>query len=539
MSNDVLLSQLSELTLNHSVFDQVSPLNNDDIKHLFADVEYIDDDGDNDQSDEDQSLIEDIASAFTNYSTPHSTGTRPATTFPTAKKWLAAWLKIANLYHCAVTLNPIAPNRMNQMAHIMLPQSAPPNAVKLTSRVLAMSLKEMCIHSRLFFMPLRSDVHSLVDMHRAILLVNKDILKILTQYLQRPLVDIERESEWSQLRKGSLSEFTALKDGTIYECTLLCSPHFTDQPPLNNGGQALFTRPYANFPPIRTHVTPFALAFHALRVLESTTSPMKFDFEHVFRARSYQDMAAIKESLERALLGIGDDKVILNVLPPEINDHTRAFMDFVVAFDRRCFLARAFMDQKPSKPLHQTGGSSSHRRGSVNDSSHYSRHSRRSHPDPPSTPTPAPSIHSQTKNRTNVRPTAASEVREEYLAALSLSSLTPHDPPSHAPMSLFADATKPITQSVLDSASNPPPLSVSSGPLADLPISPSEPISSPEPHIVASARPYLVRRLIRAASRWMRDRQSTIAVKRDNQIAIGPNASWTPARPARLATAKE
>jgi hypothetical protein len=136
MSEDVLLSQLSELTLNHSVFDQVSPLSDDDIKHLFADVEYVDDEGsndqlqsDNDQSDEDQSLIEDIASAFTSYSTPHSIGNRPATTFPTAKKWLAAWLKIANLYHCAVTLNPIAPHRMNQMAHIMLPQSASPKAV--------------------------------------------------------------------------------------------------------------------------------------------------------------------------------------------------------------------------------------------------------------------------------------------------------------------------------------------------------------------------------------------------------------------------
>jgi hypothetical protein len=208
-------------------------------------------------------------------------------------------------------------------------------------------------------------------------------------------------------------------------------------------------------------------------------------------------------------------------------------MDFVVAFDKRCLLARAFIDQKPSKSLPR-GSSSSHRRGSVDDSSNHSRHSHRSRPDPPSTPTPAPSIHSQTKNRTNVRRTPASEVREEYLAAISPSSRELPGFSSHdSQIMLFPDATKRITQLVLDGASNSPPSSVSSGPLAGLSVSQSE------SRIVASARPRLFRHLIRTASRWMRDRRGTAVVKRDDQIVTGLHASWTTATPAPLAATKE
>ncbi|KAF9061986.1 hypothetical protein BDP27DRAFT_1337258 [Rhodocollybia butyracea] len=522
MSKEVPLSQLSQLELSVSVFDQVSPLSDEEIENLFLDVEP------NHESDNDGRVSQDAASAFSNYSTPVSTSAnRPATTFATAKKWLTAWLKEADLYHCPVTLTPIVPTRVNQMAHIMLPQSAPPNAVKLVARILAMTDKEMCIHSRLFFMPLRSDVHSLVDMHRLALMVSKEILKLLTKYLNRPFGGMEEKSDWSELRKGSLDEFTALKDGTVYDCTLLCSPHFEDQHRFNSGDDTFRPR-YPNFPPVRTHVSPFALAFHALRVLDSTASPMKFNFEHIFRARTLQEINQIRVSLERALLGIkSNDEVQPTALTQEMRDHTDAFMEFVLAFHTRCATARAIINQKPPKSA-QSGGSGSYRRGSFDESSHRSHHSYRSHPNPPSTPTPAPSIHSQTRSRTNVRRTPASDVREEYLAALSLSSFHPHYPSSHAPILALPDATKLITQPVLDSASNSPSSSVSSGFLAD----------SPAPLSFALARPPLFKRLIRTASRWIKVHRGNRAVKGDHQIATDPHVSWSSAAPARVAAAR-
>lgn len=115
-----VLDQVDPAKKEPSVFDQVDPVSEEAVRHLFAD-EREHETGENNEGD--------TASAFSNYSTPISTVHRPGTTFATAKKWLAAWLKDAGLYHCAITLTPIAPHRMNQMAHIMLPQSAPANAV--------------------------------------------------------------------------------------------------------------------------------------------------------------------------------------------------------------------------------------------------------------------------------------------------------------------------------------------------------------------------------------------------------------------------
>ncbi|KAF9048381.1 hypothetical protein BDP27DRAFT_1434237 [Rhodocollybia butyracea] len=491
------LNQLSDLTLNSSVFDGVTPLSDEDIKHLFANVDvYVDDASNNDEED-----IQDAASAFSNYSTPYSAVHRSGTTFATAKKWLTAWLTIAKLYHCPVTLNPIAPNRTNHMAHIMLPQAAPPHAVKLTGQILSMSPREMCMHSRLFFMPLRSDVHSLVDMHRVFLLVSKDILELLAAYLRRPLVDTEGQSEWSQLRKGSLSGFGALREGIVYECTLLCSPHFADQPSLRHGDETLFKRPYTNFPPIQTHVTPFALAFHALRVLENATSPMEFDFQYIFRSRNRHDLNSLQDLLERALATNKGNKDRPHDITPGIPDHVAAFLDFI---------------RKLSKSL-RSGGSSSHRRGSIGDSSHHSHHSRRSHPELPGTPTPSSSTRSHTRSQTKAGRTPASDVREEYLATLSLCHLDPrYLSPDASPNLVIPNSTQKSTQAALDGAS-----SVSSSPSAGLPAPPSQ------TRVVGPAQPHLFKRLIRSMSLWMTEHGGAETTKLDRQIAAGPHASWS------------
>jgi len=76
--------------------------------------------------------VEDVdveTETFSIYSTPSAPGHRNGTTFATAKKWLFSWLKTNNSFRCSITLTPIAKNRVVQVAHIMLPQSAKPEAV--------------------------------------------------------------------------------------------------------------------------------------------------------------------------------------------------------------------------------------------------------------------------------------------------------------------------------------------------------------------------------------------------------------------------
>jgi hypothetical protein len=151
---------------------------------------------------------------------------------------------------------------------------------------------------------------------------------------------------------------------------------------------------------------------------------MEFDFQYIFRSRNRHDLNSLQDLLERALATNKGNKDRPHDITPGIPDHVAAFLDFVGAFDKRCLLARAFIDQKLSKSL-RSGGSSSHRRGSIGDSSHHSHHSRRSHPELPGTPTPSSSTRSHTRSRTKAGRTPASDVRAEYLATLSLCHLDP------------------------------------------------------------------------------------------------------------------
>lgn len=67
---------------------------------------------------------EETSSIFSYYSTPRSAAGKDPTTFITAKKYLAAFLKRVKLAHCPVTLTKLSSAKANQIAHILLPQLA-------------------------------------------------------------------------------------------------------------------------------------------------------------------------------------------------------------------------------------------------------------------------------------------------------------------------------------------------------------------------------------------------------------------------------
>lgn len=243
----------------------------------------------------------------------------------------------------------------------------------------------------------------------------------------------DQKSMWAQLRSGSLDGFEVLvrsssfltdclsqnysqQDGIQRDYTLLCSPHFKDQHPSGNSVDNIH-RPYHNFPSIRTHVSPFAISIHALRVLECPDSPMSFNSDKIIRAREAGDFDQIQNLVEHALLGLGVAETKPDLVPRAVQDHARAFVDFVMAFDRRVVTCLS----SSSRSSKSVTSSSLPRRGSISDnSSHYSLRSR-SHRDTaqrPSTPTPsARSLGDKTrKKKCSSSPTPASQIQENYRA---------------------------------------------------------------------------------------------------------------------------
>ncbi|KAF5372734.1 hypothetical protein D9757_011641 [Collybiopsis confluens] len=227
------------------------------------------------------------ADQFSTYSTPSNPNGRSGTTIETAKKWLFSWLRQANCLHCPVTFTPLTSNRTIEVAHVMLPKSAPKKAVDMLGHILGMRLAEISVHSRLFLMPLRKDIHALLDNQRILLLPNKDVVRQLTLYIQtlsaESLADhLERDklSPWKTLRRQGMENQENLKEGAIHQYRLLQSPHFADLFPINtiqHGVNVLIEPPYLDFPLVSTHLTPFALMVHAIRVFESPDSPVLLD----------------------------------------------------------------------------------------------------------------------------------------------------------------------------------------------------------------------------------------------------------------------
>ncbi|KAE9382670.1 hypothetical protein BT96DRAFT_1010233 [Gymnopus androsaceus JB14] len=145
---------------------------------------------------------------------------------------------------------------------------------------------------------------------------------------------------------------------------------------------------------------------------------MSFNSDKIFRTRELEDFDQIQHLVECALLGLGAADNNPRIVPQTVQDHARAFMDFVTAFDRRVVACAA----RSSGSSKSVTSSSLTRKGSIpDDSSHRSLRSC-SHRDAvqqPSTPTPSTrNLGGKTRTKScSSSPTPASQVKENYLAA--------------------------------------------------------------------------------------------------------------------------
>ncbi|KAH7877338.1 uncharacterized protein C8R40DRAFT_70354 [Lentinula edodes] len=181
-----------------------------------------------------------------------------------AKSWLLGWLIHVGLLHCHISHTTPYANLLIQLAHVLLP-----NATKTTDHILTfyefilgMPFRSLCIHSRLFLIPLRNNLHSAFDDHLFIILPHLELLKAMVLYFEavvgrRTRRGKERQSMWVEMRNGTLPGFDKFTDGSIFKCILI--PH----PSAITEVQEDLAYPGFLF----THTSPFALLLNAFRSL--------------------------------------------------------------------------------------------------------------------------------------------------------------------------------------------------------------------------------------------------------------------------------
>ncbi|KAJ3875794.1 hypothetical protein F5051DRAFT_413395 [Lentinula edodes] len=183
-----------------------------------------------------------------------------------AKSWLLGWLIHVGLFHCHISHTTPYANLLIQLAHVLLP-----NATKTTDHILTfyefilgMPFHSMCIHSRLFLIPLRNNLHSAFDNHLFIILPHLELLKAMVLYFEavvgrRTGRGKERQSMWVEMRNGTLPGFEkfASTDGSIFKCILIPHPFAITEVQEDLA--------YPGF--LFTHTSPFALLLNAFRSL--------------------------------------------------------------------------------------------------------------------------------------------------------------------------------------------------------------------------------------------------------------------------------
>ncbi|KAF5387503.1 hypothetical protein D9757_006538 [Collybiopsis confluens] len=352
------------MSINPSNLDAFGALTEAELKNLGLDST------ENEQLLENLSQLDvqdDNASQFSHYSTPTELGGRQGTSFTTAKRYLTAWLAGINQLRCPFTFAKPSGHRVIEIAHLMMPQSASADDVRKLGFVLGMRASEMSIHSRLYLMPLRKDVHSLVDCQRLLMFPSIEELRLATIYLQTigeynpDRNSMTETTTWMAVRKGSTStlpvkfdalkarNFENLREGLLHEYKVVASPFYRDSHDINtvlSGNTIVIAPPFLVFPKIRTHVSPFAVALRTLHALESPATLCTFDSKILNESRNQDNYDMIQNLVIRALLGAeytaGDE--VLDVVTEDTKKYAAMFSAFTTAFDRRCRTAEIFRD---------------------------------------------------------------------------------------------------------------------------------------------------------------------------------------------------
>ncbi|KAF5390922.1 hypothetical protein D9757_004055 [Collybiopsis confluens] len=277
---------------------------------------------------------DDIRSMFSQHTTPANSS---GVTFQTAKRWLATWLRdTADLYYCHATRASFSA-RNNEFAHILVPHQAFKDIDTRLEYALGMPRGTLCLHSRLYIMPLFISVHRSLDWHHICFIPTSHTIDVCAEYLEeyeQILTKNKRYRPYESTRSGKISKFSSLQAGSIHTYHLVPSPHFTSPSPIvvhGPAGNTTYSHPFRDFPEFRSHVSPFAVLVNALRVLEDHQNARKF--ETIYRDRSVIRTREIADWLLLGLHGL----TVGSQIPLHDNEKNRireAFLRFLTIFDK-------------------------------------------------------------------------------------------------------------------------------------------------------------------------------------------------------------
>ncbi|KAH7869152.1 hypothetical protein F5879DRAFT_986444 [Lentinula edodes] len=255
-----------------------------------------------------------------------------------AKAWLLGWLIVAKMFRCHVTHHQPYCRPLIQLAHILVPNAEASNdsLLLLYEFMLGMAPRTLCIHSRLFLMPLLVNIHAALDDHLLLIIPSLALLDNIQVYLEKVHeARRKRNTEkkvgannlWNELRKGNVDGLSHFKDGNLYSYhVVLCA----------NNAPALNTF----FPPYQTsgfysHISPFAALLNAFRTL------------YVWKERHSKPASTLYSALQYS-----------EVPEPQMIVDTMHAISITLMELRTRFISEGSQRQSPWKPRRGGGGSS-------------------------------------------------------------------------------------------------------------------------------------------------------------------------------------
>ncbi|KAF5390753.1 hypothetical protein D9757_004468 [Collybiopsis confluens] len=202
------------------------------------------------------------------------------------RAWLTGWLLINGMFACHISHMPPCAHLQVEFAHILLPQSERDNnnTLSIYEFILGMDDKTLNIHSRLFLLPLKVNLHSLKDDRIFAILPCLAEMELVNTFLRSVLKyrrakhgerdrNHKQKAEtrgprppWDRSRIGTdNTELSKLKDGHIHRYHVLIHPH-SIVPQIS---EDLIKHSTNNF---YSHLSPLAAFLDTLKTLRSWDS---------------------------------------------------------------------------------------------------------------------------------------------------------------------------------------------------------------------------------------------------------------------------
>ncbi|KAF5352223.1 hypothetical protein D9757_009515 [Collybiopsis confluens] len=199
------------------------------------------------------------------------------------RAWLTGWLLINGMFACHISHMPPCCHLLVQFAHILLPKSERTNTrlLSIYEFILGMEQGTLNIHSRLFLLPLKANIHHFIDddvfaavpsyedlvgiNHFFRMVLNRVSLDDVSEDLSNEQQDEMKglQSLWEQKRLGvDALNLPSFQDGRIHRYHVLIHPH-SFVPEVR---EDLIKDKSCDF---YSHLSPFAAFLNTLRILRN------------------------------------------------------------------------------------------------------------------------------------------------------------------------------------------------------------------------------------------------------------------------------